>query len=280
MEWQQAAHGDVARLTRKRFKKQLKQIDKQLAEGHPNHRGVHQVRVELKRLRAMLLLLRADLAERDYLQAKNSSRTLAHDLAASRESKVLRDTLALLLLEPGEQALKAKALSAITLQQQPEHAAKARQLRNDRDSLAQQLDALSLNRLSASTLQQGLKRNYRKGRRQWQQIRCRPEREALHTWRRSVKQLLYQLQLLVPEQHPRYLKQLNELGKLLGQLHDLHDLENWMERSLRQFWLEERLQLKARIRQRESQLLAQIMALGKRLYRRGAGEFCRWQLEG
>jgi len=280
MRWQLSKKAVEGRGRREAVVAPLEKLDDLLKQPELDDRGVHRVRQLLKQVRARLRLLQHELPERRYENARSATRQLAHDFSAAREYTVLRATLCQLMDHPEEQAMRQRILQV--MQAHTDHELPPRQrLIDDQQRLKLALSAAQQQvEVTPPAMEKGLARSYRRCRKQWQAIRRWPDRESLHRWRRSVKQLQYQLQLLVPGQHERYQARVRQLGKLLGELHDLHDLELWQVQCARWLWLEERLHIQQLIRQRESELMAQIMALGKRLYRRRPSAFCRWQPAG
>ena len=257
----------------------LEKLDRILAQGDLDDKGVHKVRLLLKSMRARLRLLRDELPEKRYRNAAEATRQLADDFTAAREYAVLQQTLRQLLNHPEERTMRERILTV--MEAHTDHDLPPRQrMIDDQQRLKLALAAAEAQAVAVNKPGKGLTESYKRCRKQWRSIRRWPEPEALHRWRRSVKQLQYQLQMLVPGQHQRYQARVKRLGQLLGQLHDLHDLELWQVQCARWLWLDERLHMVERIRQQESELMAQIMALGKRLYRQRPSEFCRWQPAG
>jgi CHAD domain-containing protein len=77
-------------------------------------------------------------------------------------------------------------------------------------------------------LDQGLARTYRRARRLAMQADSEADIELIHNWRKWVKYLHYQLEILMPAGPPDLLihrmERLNSLGKVLGERNDLHNL--------------------------------------------------------
>ncbi|MCV6587471.1 MAG: CHAD domain-containing protein [Marinobacterium sp.] len=272
----------------------LKRLQRALTHRPLDDRSVHQVRLQLKQVSALLRLIQHQLPAERYRKAKEATRQLAHNFDDAREYRVLRETLRSLLKAPALSATRARILRV--MEERTPHALPGHQrLIDDQQRLKLALAAVrpakgaadksGIDReghesMSVRSPEYGLKRSYRRCRRQWLKIRHRPEPEALHRWRRAVKQLQYQLQTLVPGQHRRYQARVQQLALLLGELHDLHDLELWQQLHSRWLWLEERQCIQSHIRARETKLIRRIMVLGERLYRQPPATFCRWQQVG
>lgn len=123
----------------------------------------------------------------------------------------------------------------------------------------------------------GLKCIYKKGRLLVAEAQAAPTIETFHTWRKRVKDLLYQVRLFKPV-WPAMLKKLaDELEKLADYLSEDHDLAILRQRVLRQS-PEDRTQLKALVAlidQRRGELELDANRLGTRLYVDSPNTFVR-----
>lgn len=196
------------------------------AIGDP-HECVHELRVYAKRLRALAQLLRPASGEREVLRALAAqARDAARSLAAARDALVLHRSL---------QALAARARSPAVRQRLEALAARFPAPAGDAVAPAQ-LEALLAKLMSVQrqlephrcggdelAAQRGLRRSYRKARRWQQRAQARDCPEACHRWRRWAKYLQYQLVMLgASKDDPEY-RQWVQLGRCLGERHDLHN---------------------------------------------------------
>jgi CHAD domain-containing protein len=95
------------------------------------------------------------------------------------------------------------------------------------EGLREQLDALDLTGFSHRMLLASVRKTYRNGRKALQVLHDDPSTENSHAFRRLVKYLWYQLRLLRnwnPAVLGPVVTNLDELGELLGQDHDLANL--------------------------------------------------------
>jgi CHAD domain-containing protein len=239
--------------------------------------AIHRARQSLKRLRALLALVRAELGEEVYRHENGCFRDAARLLARTREAAVLGQTLdETVELFPEELAsIDVAALREVlarTLGTGDEAAASA-SLR----SRAIDLLAVARTRVATwpirddgfSALGPGLEAICRSGRRMLADVAADPRPEAFHEWRKPVKQHLHHIQLLAPV-WPRVLDALaGELQALSDALNDSHDLANLRTALLEARDLvvaDERDALLAAIGARRLELDARALSLGARLY--------------
>ena len=209
------------------------QIDAILAHLHarsPDADAVHEIRKATKRLRALVRLVREEVGARRYRRENHAFRDAARLLSGARDSAVLTRTLEL-LGDHGKHRLPTSELQSIR------HAMRARLQGHHRSNgtAARRVVAVvarARNRLARwklahdgwPALKPGVRRIYRRGRAAWRQARSGPSDENLHEWRKRVKDLRYVMDLLEPVWTPvmkPFAKEVDELGDLLGDDHDL-----------------------------------------------------------
>lgn len=195
------------------------------AHADPDER-VHELRLYAKRLRAMTQLLRPASRERDQLCALAlEARDAARELAPGRDALVLHQTML---------ALAARARSDDN-RRRLEALAGAFSPSAERVSPEQLVGLLA--RLEAVWMQlqsraeglgeegclRGLQRSYRRVLKLQSRVTRGDSPERFHRWRRWCKYLQYQLQMLgVSRSEPEY-RNWAQLGRLLGERHDLHN---------------------------------------------------------
>ncbi|MBY4678255.1 CHAD domain-containing protein [Marinobacterium arenosum] len=264
----------MAKQVKRRLQRQLTKLEQQLRDSAHRDRAVHKVRVQMKKLRALLQLMRPVLTESDYEAGNEAAKQLADSLAGSRDAKVMLDTLARLFGDYGHRELRQRLETPLVhyyRQQRRKPIATESLL----DNLQRQYQKLPLKRFDAETVQLALERSYGRGRRQWKLLQLELDDTRLHNWRKSVKRLLYQMELLLPEPCRRDRGDLKRLGLLLGQLHDLHMLRDLLQQQRILVWQDDLPTVNALIRQREAALLADAWPLARKLYRRPVKAFSR-----
>lgn len=228
---------------------------------------IHSFRRGSKRLRALLVLTQdsSGVALRASLDAL---RDAAAALAERRRQRVLGDLLRSGLgpLPPAPPGLLAEweawqaNASGAAAEPWLERA------RNRLDDSHQAWKLIDLPPIRRSALGDGLRRQYRRARRQLQVITVAAPATAFHDWRRHSRRFadqLYGLPLLIRADSSEK-AEFGQLHDLLGQHHDLEDLHAWLKQrpvSQRSDW---QLQLEAT----QLRLASEALALGQRLYAR------------
>ena len=139
--------------------------------------------------------------------------------------------------------------------------------------------ALNLRNKGWRAIKTGLNASYSRGLLAWEKARDSASPKKLHSWRKHVKELGYQLALLCkvwPEQIQAMRDQLDLLGEQLGDHHDLcmlRDAANTMGADERgSIDLES---LNTLIDQRHAALIVEALALGAVFYAEKLSIFCR-----
>ncbi len=199
----------------------------------PSDEVVHKVRQQLKKVRAALRLLRKALGSRTYHRENTVFCNAARPFTKVRDAKVLMDTLDTLAEHFGEQA-DGLDLDRVRRALRDRYQGVRQRVLQEEDNLGPVQVALRSVRARAkrwpigrrgwSVLGAGLQRVYRSGREAFATSQHDPSEENLHEWRKQVKYLWYQLQMLQPLQ-PAWIEaladQAHTLADYLGDDHDL-----------------------------------------------------------
>jgi len=251
--------------------------------GAETGEAVHGARKDMKKLRTVLRLLRAELGPKRYRRADARIRDAGRALAAGRDSEVKLVTLDSLAAD-GD-ALPAEAVDAWRKILERDRAAAA-----DAPSEARAIgEAISLLEAGLEELNgwelegdrwkpvgAGLRRTHRRGRRAMEAARRDRGEADFHEWRKRTKDLWYELRLLAPAWPGPLGAAAEEAHALSEQLGDHHDLavlrEDLRERNLGEA---ETAALEAAISRRQEELAAAALPLGRRLYAERPREFSR-----
>ncbi len=223
--------------------------------GGLEENAVHETRKALKRLRAILRMLRAELGEKTFARENAALRRIAARLSGARDAEVMMDTLdALIKRNPRElkrrpgvvklrRRLRAekKRLERQTLTDEVMRAEVLAELRAFRGRVA----AWQLpERPGTELVETGLGTIYRQGRRRYRRAaRGKGDRtRALHEWRKRVKDLRHAAEALERREAAgkkrgrrgrstsaaknaaelrRLARRADRLGEMLGEDHDL-----------------------------------------------------------
>jgi CHAD domain-containing protein len=188
--------------------------------------AVHDARKALKRLRALLRLVRDHLGEGVFRQEDVVLRDLGRRLAAARDARTCIDTL---------RALGPSWCEVLQERLVDDHRGVSALLLTDTDLMGQLLTTArcarerwvtslpGLVRDEFAEISPGLRRTYRRGRRRMGRALDRPTDEAFHEWRKEVKHLQYQMESLRPIDplaSGGVIASLASLGEVLGTEHD------------------------------------------------------------
>ena len=262
-------------------REQLDQSIHRLTEGTGDRdRDVHSARKSMKCLRGLVRLVRPDLGRGVYRLENETYRDTARRLAGLRDAAVLGATLERVVGglngEAGDFGRLRQDLSGrrgpdgSTDEKGPVLADCAGVLRQARD----RVDLWPLEDAGWSGLGRGVLAVYRRGRGEWEQASWRPSVESLHEWRKRVKYLWYHsrlLQPLWPAPMSAWQKELDRLGELLGDDHDLAVLAG----VLRQEGRPDGEALLGPISRRRHDLQEEARVLGMRVYAERPGDLRR-----
>lgn len=193
--------------------------------------NIHDARKQLKKSRAALRLLRDAIGETAYRRENNALRDAARPLGVARDSKVLIAALDDLVqrYDPATRSLKLDKFRRV--------------LRQEKTSARQAIDITLIDKQRKAlrevkarsqrwtmkggdfpVIGGGLERIYRGGKRRMKAAARSRNSQDLHDWRKQVKYLWHQLQILEPA-WPGPLKELaGQAHKLADHLGDDHDL--------------------------------------------------------
>jgi CHAD domain-containing protein len=244
--------------------------------------AVHQARKNVKKSRAILRLVRSDLGNKTYRRENRALRDAARTVANVRDADVMVETVEALHERFAGRVPKAEFDRVRRALQKD-----ARSSRGERngDLGADLIDALQaaaarvedwpIDGSGWSVARKGVATAYKRGRKAFAVADSDPTTETLHEWRKRVKDLWYHQRLLKPA-WPDVLgaqaDAAHELSDLLGDEHDLAVLAERLEDDAFAGDIDAILDL---IDERRAELLAQIRALGRRVYAEKPKAFTR-----
>jgi CHAD domain-containing protein len=212
----------------------VEQIDKALAgleSQHGSHDdAIHDARVCIKKIRAVLRLVQTELDPDIFRQENISYRDLGRHLSALRDTAAMRETLDKLTDRFADQ-LAPSAFAE--LDQSLKQSSTAQRLEKKKAMLAvakslgaarRRVEHWPIEQEGFSALRQGVKRVYKQGRQSFANALAQPSVENFHEWRKDVKYLRYQIRILRPiwsTMLGRLEDELETLGEYLSEDHDL-----------------------------------------------------------
>ncbi len=260
------------------------------------HTGVHEARKSLKRLRALLVLYRADIGDEAYRQLDHGFRDIARGLSGTREIQGMLNCLQQLETRFGRRG-RGRLLLALRgqLEQRREQISARGPAQALSDGEIAKVLAGACRRIAETpfthddfeVIRPGLEKTYRAARR-WQ-VRAYGDGsgESFHEWRKALQRHWRHMQLLTPA-WPHELRTraqlLRDITEKIGQDHDLTVLDQYLEASGRDLGTAAQVRsARALCRQRQEELRAAVRCDGERLFAEGAAAFSKrvsryWQM--
>jgi CHAD domain-containing protein len=240
--------------------------------------AIHDVRKDLKRLRAVVRLARDDLGRDVYRHENTAFRDAGRDLSGARDAKVLVETLDDLTRRHADE-IPEGAFAGLREQLDGERAEHDRRAADD-PVLSSVLAALeeARGRVAAwpltedagyETLKSGFKRIRRRGRRALRAARKKRSEETLHELRKRAKDLWHAAQILgpvAPKRMKRIRRRAHRLSDLIGAEHDLAVLRAAAAKHRDTLSAQERELLRGLIRRRRRRLRRQALRRARKLY--------------
>ncbi len=207
------------------------------AEPDRMDEAVHRIRQTTKKLRAIARLLRPGSGRSAFDRWNRRLRDEARRFAALRDAAVLVDTFDRVAVHDPSRAEMAARLRAplVERHESARRAAAQQGLLPALTASVPEIEAWMLEsiptRLSAGDLRKGARAAHRRARRQLAALRGRSSDHALHELRKRCKVVRAQMELLARERDEACRLLANRLGKvssLLGEDHDLFELQSWI----------------------------------------------------
>jgi CHAD domain-containing protein len=209
----------------------LADADDALHKKRISDTNIHDARKRLKKSRAALRLLRAAIGEIAYRRENTALRDAARPLGVARDSKVLSAALDDLVdrYDPALRGLQLARFRRVLRQEQTStrHAITLALMNRQRKVLREvksRSERWNMKRDDWQVIGAGLERMYRGGRRSMKTAASSRASEDLHDWRKQVKYLWHQLQILQPVWPGPLAELADQAHQLADHLGDDHDL--------------------------------------------------------
>ena len=177
-------------------------------------RAMHSTRTRMKNLRALLLLVKPRIPKPERKAVGTLAAALKDAFSGQRDAHVIAE---LRVKFSGLRESPAKK-NAATRNVMGDRTAKA-----DASRLIRMVSKLELNGLTWADVIGGYLQSYRAGRKAMKACARKPGVKAFHAWRKPVKELFYQSQVLQPLDGMKHRRNAAErLGDRLGTVNDLY----------------------------------------------------------
>jgi CHAD domain-containing protein len=267
----------------------LEQIDRaqsQLAQADDQSVAIHESRKALKRVRALLRLMRPAIGDEIFRRENSDLRDIGLSLSGARDRHVLLET-AMKLDAMGRferrsvaDNLRQTILGAGTESEPVRMKAAAERLAGVRDRLS----TVTATGSGFAIVGEGLEKSYRTARRAFRHAYAEPSDEAFHEWRKGAQRHWRQMSLLSrawPELLEARVGEARALSQLLGDDHDLAVLVAFVHSEAAASLRKETaaiVETAARGRQEELRAAAhprgdRLFATGARQLRKNIGEY-------
>jgi CHAD domain-containing protein len=273
----------VRRIVLERLEHAREQLEGELSKNPED--AVHTARKDLKKARAAIRLVRAELGKKGYRRDNDMLRDAGRELSDVRDAAVGTETLENLRnhfqanLTATQKRAFANALdtsAASTALEIPEReAAGALGLI---EQGRREVEGWSLDEDGWALIGPGLKRAYSRGRTQLEHVETDPSPEAIHEWRKRVKDLWYHLRLVEnawPEVFAQLTAEAHEIANLLGDHHDLTALAGSLTDGSLGLTEPQQKSLLGLIEQRQLELTTAALPIGRRIYAEKPKAFAR-----
>jgi CHAD domain-containing protein len=265
----------IARIARGRIDHALDELQGR-TDSSPEE-AVHEARKDMKKLRAVVRLVRADIGDHVYRRENECFRDAGQELSGVRDADVMLSTLAKLDQEIPEaavgdlrQALEAHKIRTAGGTRQQASAQVVEVLTTAR----RRVGRWPLDEDGFEAVAGGLERIYRRGRKDFRTARAEPTTENLHEWRKRVKDLWYHLTILRsawPAVMDALAEEAHGLSERVGEDHDLSVLLAWSE----EHTPPSAAAIAGPVERRRGELQAEAFEFGARLYADKPGAFMR-----
>jgi CHAD domain-containing protein len=271
----------IRRLSRERLEHALECL-----KDCEHAKAIHCARKDIKKVRAVLRLVRTGIAKKKFYRLTKLLREAATRLAAPRDAYIKAKTLRDLArhfkgqLTPGA-VRHVRAELRTHLDEEMKRFGKEKTSRAVERILlrvAKELERLDASGKGWKALSPGVKRTYTQGQRAYQTVLKDSSPENFHEWRKRAKDLWYQVTLLHPvwpEQMDATASELETLGEYLGDDHDLVVLQQAVEEHCADSNARELEILNGMIEQRHREFCTAALALGARFYAEKSSMFCK-----
>lgn len=209
-------------------REQIERAQIQLKAGKDASVAVHETRKCMKRLRALLRLIRPAIGEQAFRSENAHLRDIGAMLSGTRDRHVLIETMSKLEAASGHNGL-GDGVRKLLMEQNGQQgddvdAAAMKQALKELDEARKRLSRLRISGRGFDIVGAGLEASYRKARRAFREAYENSEDEAFHEWRKGAQQHWRHMVLLArawPECLEARINEARDLSQLLGDDHDL-----------------------------------------------------------
>jgi CHAD domain-containing protein len=290
MSFQLRPEESLRKSLRRIVRNQMDGILEELTGSHngPRDEAVHEARKSLKKIRAVLRLVRPVIGEKRYRRENTCFRDAGRPLTEVRDARILIETLDK-LVEHFQEHVAGRSFADVREALRDNLRAVRKRVLDEHNAFVVVAETVSQarDRLKGwtdvpdrwSSVGAGLRDAGRQARAAFRDAAADPSVAKLHEWRKQVKYLRYQLEILRPlwpERVEELATEADRMGDLLGDDHDLAVLRQVLTRDPPPVADEgEREALLALIDRRRAELAQEALLLGERFFQDRPRELAR-----
>jgi CHAD domain-containing protein len=248
--------------------------------SHNGEQDIHRVRTTIKRLRALLRLIRPAVDPAFFDRENRRLRTAAGLLSFARDTEVARGTLkAVPVSNQADQDAVRSVLSGFEsrVESPSDLAQSVAEVGRRLEQTRRNFHRLHLHGTEREIVEAGLREVYRQGRSRMKVAIARGQDKAFHRWRIRAKNLYYELEFLEPvwpKGLHRMLSRLSRLQDQIGLDHDVAVLRAWLKKTPDAFGGNETVQRVIACLDRETRELRHVsVPLGQKIWRQKPRRF-------
>jgi CHAD domain-containing protein len=196
-------------------------------QSRNDEQAIHRIRTTIKRLRALLRLIRPAVDTAFFDRENVRLRSAARLLSLARDSEVARDVLKTL---PVSDQSTREAVNMVLpglekrVERAKTHEPNVTEVKRRLERTRQSFRQLKFRKADQEIIQAGIRRVYGQGRRRMKAAMQTGQETAYHRWRIRAKNLYYELQFLEPIRPKPLRRMVRRLSKLQDRLGLDHDL--------------------------------------------------------
>jgi CHAD domain-containing protein len=244
--------------------------------------NIHRVRTTIKRLRALLRLIRPAVDPAFFDRENARLRSAAGRLSFARDTEVARGTLKSLPVstQTDRKAVRSVLASFESRSETPANLDRSiAEVRRRLELTRRNLHRLRFRRPDPDILEAGLRVVYQQGRKRMKAAIKQGRDSAFHRWRIRAKNLYYELEFLEsvwPKRLHRLVSQLSKLQDKIGLDHDIAVLRAWLKEKPAAFGGSETvLPVVSRLDSQTQKLRKRAVPLGRKIWRDKPRRFAR-----
>lgn len=263
-------------------------VQDQIQNRQDVHVPVHETRRTIKRIRAVLRMIRDEIGYSNYYRENTFYRELARGISSLRDHYVLLNTVTG-FHEKYPEEFPENVVAAISkslnrdLEEDIEHFSSQSggfdRIMEELEKAVSRVDQYCRLRDGFVSIRKGIRRIYGRGGRYLKIIKESYDKEQFHEYRKNTKYLLYQMELIrpvYPKMIKAYVSTIDRHAEMLGDTRDYERLEKYirdMPGSTRT--AASRLKLVEAIHSRRQGMMNSIFSGANRIYAETPGEFTR-----